>query len=131
MTDTPQSKGGEARAKSLSKKERSDIARRAAIARHNKDLPVAHFEGDFSLGSKKVDCAVLPNKTRVIAQASFLRAIGRSRSPKAGTGVLSTVDDLPFFLQAKALEPFIDNDLVDGTGFLSNGKRHQGRRVRR
>jgi hypothetical protein len=33
----------------------------------------------------------------IITQATFLRVLGRSRSPKAGTGVLSTVDELPFF----------------------------------
>ena len=47
--------------------------------------------------------------------ATFLRALGRSRSPKAGTGVLSTVDELPVFLQAKALKPFINNDLEMST----------------
>ena len=43
------------------------------------------------------------------------RALGRSRSPKAGTGVLSTVDELPFFLQADALKPFISRDLETST----------------
>jgi hypothetical protein len=41
--------------------------------------------------------------------------LGRSRSPKAGTGVLSTVDELPFFLQADVLKPFISEDLVQST----------------
>jgi hypothetical protein len=41
--------------------------------------------------------------------------LGRSRSPKAGTGILSTVDGLPFFLQAEALKPFISDDLMMST----------------
>ena len=47
--------------------------------------------------------------------AGCAHSIGRSRSPKAGTGVLSTVDELPFFLQANALKPFIDKALMEST----------------
>lgn len=54
---------------------------------------------------------MLEDGTRIITQATFLRALGRSHSPKAGTGVLSTIDELPFFLQAEALNPFITNEL--------------------
>jgi len=42
--------------------------------------------------------------------------LGRSRSPKAGTGALSAVDELPFFLQANVLKPFISDDLATSTG---------------
>jgi hypothetical protein len=73
------------------------------------------YEGDFNLGDAAISCAVLPNGTRIITQAAFLRALGRSRSPKAGTGVLSTVDELPFFLQAESLKPFISEDLAMST----------------
>lgn len=59
--------------------------------------------------------AVLRDQTRIITQASYLRALGRSRSPKAGTGVLSTAEDLPFFLQAEVLKPFITPDLISST----------------
>ena len=69
----------------------------------------------FRSSETPISCAVLQNGTRMITQATFLRALGRSRSPKAGTGVLSTVDELPFFLQAEALKPFISDDLVQST----------------
>lgn len=108
-------KGGKTRADKLSPERRSEIAKKAAESRWNADLPQADFEGDFPLGDKMVSAAVLRDERRVITQATFLRALGRSRSPKAGTGVLSTVDELPFFLQAKALKPFIDRDLVSST----------------
>ena len=104
-----------ARAKSLSPKQRTAIARQAAEARWSADLPQARYEGEFSLGDKTIICAVLEDETRIITQATFLRALGRSRSPKAGTGVLSTVDELPFFLQAEVLKPFISNDLTEST----------------
>jgi hypothetical protein len=41
--------------------------------------------------------------------------LGRSRSPKARTGVLTTVDGLPVFLQENVLKPFIDNELTKST----------------
>jgi hypothetical protein len=108
-------KGGIARAKSLSSTERSDIAKKAAAARWSGDLPVASHEGALPLGGVEVACAVLPNGQRIITQATFLRVLGRSRSPKAGTGVLSTVNQLPFFLQNEALKPFITDDLAMST----------------
>jgi hypothetical protein len=71
--------------------------------------------GELKIGNSVIPCAVLEDGTRVLNQAGYLRAIGRARSPKAGTGVLSTVDDLPFFLQAKSLKPFITEDLREST----------------
>jgi hypothetical protein len=71
--------------------------------------------GDLKIGEKVIPCAVLEDGTRVLNQAGFLRALGRARSPKAGTGVLSTVDELPFFLRADALKPFISEDLRQST----------------
>jgi hypothetical protein len=108
-------KGGKSRAEILPPERRAEIARAGANARWTKDLPLAEYEGEFSLGETAIGCAVLPNGTRIITQAAFLRALGRSRSPKAGTGVLSTVDELPFFLQAEALKPFISDDLAMST----------------
>lgn len=118
MTDKKDSSkaiGGAARAAALSPQRRSEIAKKAAASRWDGDLPLATHEGDFKLGETIVSCAVLPNGLRVITQATFLRSLGRSRSPKAGTGVLSTVDSLPFFLQADALKPFISEELAMST----------------
>ena len=112
---TGKAKGGVARKNALSPKRRSEIAKLAAVSRWDSDLPTATHEGDFKLGDEVVSSAVLPNGLRVITQATFLRSLGRSRSPKAGTGVLSTVDQLPFFLQAEVLKPFISEDLAMST----------------
>jgi len=106
---------GKARMNALTSEQRRDNARFAAEARWSADLPMADFEGTFNIGPAELSAAVLRNETRIITQATFLRALGRSRSPKAGTGVLSTVDELPFFLQADALKPFITNDLIEST----------------
>ena len=115
MSDDYRSKGGKARAHQMSAERRSEIAKKAAEARWSAGLPEADFEGEFSIGGTTVAAAVLRDGRRIITQASFLRALGRSRSPKAGTGVLSTVDELPFFLQAKALKPFVSSDLETST----------------
>jgi hypothetical protein len=108
-------KGGLARANALTAEERKAIARNAALARWSADIPTASYEGEFPLGNTTISAAVLPTKKRIITQATFLRALGRSRSPKAGTGVFSTVDGVPFFLQAEALKPFISDELLMST----------------
>jgi hypothetical protein len=107
--------GGHARAAALSGEERKAIARRAAALRWSGDLQLADYEGEFNLGDFSIGCAVLTDGSRIITQATFLRTLARARSPKAGTGVLSTVDELPSFLQAEVLKPFISDDLVRST----------------
>jgi hypothetical protein len=112
---TGRAKGGIARAESLSAEKRKQIARNAALARWDGKLPRAEYEGEFQIGDSMISCAVLEDGRRIITQSAFLRAMGRARSPKAGTGVLSTVDRLPFFLQADALRPFISEELMRST----------------
>lgn len=107
--------GGHARASALTREQRSEIAKKGAAARWGVDIPLATHEGDFQVGDSSISAAVLRNGKRLLTQATFLRALGRSRSPKAGTGVLSSVDGLPFFLQAEVLKPFINNNLVEST----------------
>ena len=106
---------GKARANSMTKSQRQSVAKMAAEARWSANLPLADFEGSFDIGGTEISAAVLRDETRIITQATFLRALGRSRSPKAGTGVLSTVDQLPFFLQADALKSFITSELIEST----------------
>ncbi|MDX2029233.1 MAG: P63C domain-containing protein [Blastocatellia bacterium] len=113
--DQNKAKGGKARAASMSPEERKAQARKAALARWDADIPQASHEGSFNIGNATISAAVLPNGKRLITQATFLRALGRSRSPKAGTGVLSTVDGVPFFLQAESLKPFISTELLAST----------------
>jgi len=98
---------GKARAKSLSKTERSKIAKKAAEERWNGDLPVAINEGVLPLGGLELSCVVLPDETRVISQTTFVKAIGRSRSFRGGTGITSTAGEIPFFLQNKAFKPYL------------------------
>lgn len=108
-------KGGFARADKLSKQERSASAKRAAEARWSADLPQASHDGPLQIGDAMLVAAVLPNGKRLLSQGTMLQAIGRSRTPKAGTGGFSTVDGLPFFLQAETLKPFISEELMMST----------------
>jgi len=110
-------KGGLARAKKLTAKQRSEIAKKAAIARWRHDYVEATHEGKFKVddSTAEISCANLVDGKRVITQATFLTMLGSSRSPKAGTGAFSDADKLPFFLQEKALKPFINGDLSEST----------------
>ncbi|MDA1315626.1 MAG: P63C domain-containing protein [Acidobacteria bacterium] len=108
---SPQSKGGTERARRLSSGERREIAQRGADARWGIDLLQATHDGPLEIGDALLMAAVLPSGKRLLAQGTLLRAIGRSRTPKAGTGGLSTGDDLPFFLSADILKQFISDEL--------------------
>jgi hypothetical protein len=107
-----QSKGGLARAQSLTPAERSSIARRAAISRHNKNLPKAIAEGELVIGGVILGCAVLDDdrNSRVLTQNAFLKAIGRHPFASGGTG--SAIDETAPFLRASNLRPFISDDLA-------------------
>ena len=59
------------------------------------------------IGDMEIPCYVLEDETRVLSQGGFLQAIGRSRTPKAGTG--GGVDDLPAFLNASNLKPYLSH----------------------
>jgi len=112
------SKGGLARRDALTPEERRKIAKRAALSRWGVELPQATHDGPLHIGDETLLAANLANGKRLLAQGTFLQAIGRSRTPKAGTGGLTTataVDGLPFFLQAELLKPFITDELMLST----------------
>ncbi len=83
----------------------------------NKPLKVIAGTPDRPLiiNNIEIPCYVLEDETRVLSQGGFLQAIGRSRRPKAGTGGLSGVDDLPSFLRAEQLKKLITKDLIKST----------------
>ena len=65
------------------------------------------------IGDIEIPCYVLEDETRVLTQGAFLRALDRSRTPKAGTGSLAKRDALPFFLSAGNLTGYVSDDLRD------------------
>lgn len=108
------SKGGRARAASLSSKERTEIARKAALARWGsqdnedipeeivKNLPVAAYRGVLNLVGPEIPCYVLDNGQRVIGRTSATEML---TNIKGGGG-------LEKYIGVKSLKPFIDHDSV-------------------
>ena len=114
MANSPQSEGGKARAKKLSKKQRSDIARRGAQERWAKlkQLPQAtHGSADrpLRIGNAEIPCYVLEDGTRVLSQRGTLSGLTLSQgSSSSGAGG----DRLTRFVQGKNLFPFVSTDLL-------------------
>jgi len=111
---SPQSMGGEARNKALSAEQRSEIARAAAVARHEKEsnLPKAtHGSPDHPLriGSHEIPCYVLDNGKRVITQSGVLIALDMS----PGTATKGGGDRIANFVNTKSINPFASNTLLE------------------
>jgi hypothetical protein len=109
-------KGGRARAERLTQEQRREIARQAATARWaKKAIAKATHEGVLRLGDgTELPCYVLEDQTRVLARIQFIQAIGRKGKPKGGR----KYDDefnLPVFLTATNLKPFIPDDLLENS----------------
>jgi hypothetical protein len=109
---TGRAKGGVARADSLSSNQRTEIAKKAAAARWV-DVPQATHTGTLNIGDAEIPCAVLPDGTRLLTQAGFLGALGRSTKPKGRSQQVA--DGLPPFLSTISLKPLITQDIVDTT----------------
>lgn len=113
--EKPQSKGGRARADKLSAEERREIAATAARARwaEASSLPKATHTGTLKIGDAEIPCAVLSDGTRLLTQAGFLGALGRSTKPKGKSQ--QATDGLPPFLATRSLESLISKEIVEAT----------------
>ncbi|MBN2271675.1 MAG: P63C domain-containing protein [Sedimentisphaerales bacterium] len=108
------SKGGKARAQSLTREERSAIARNAVVKRwqragKNTAVAKATHEGPLCIGDLAIPCAVLDDGTRVLSQRGFAKAIGGGKPmsmTRRGAG------NLPALLNATNLKPFIGEELT-------------------
>jgi hypothetical protein len=108
-TPTGRAAGGFARAKALTAEQRTEIARKGAMARWS-GLPQATHEGWIRIGEIEIPCAVLKDERRLITQSGMMRALGRARQAKGRQYYDSDVN-LPAFLTAKNLKPFISREL--------------------
>ncbi len=122
MDDTPQSKGGKARAESLSPEERQQIAKRAADARWIRlgddfdlsSVPKAICGGPerpLRIGDVEIPCYVLEGGRRVIHQRGMVSALGMSRGGSSRGGG----DRLAHFVAQKTLSPYVSNELMHVT----------------
>jgi hypothetical protein len=126
-------KGGKMRAARMTPEQRREASRQAADARWA--VPQATHTGEIELSGHRVPCAVLDNGLRVLTQEGFLRAIGRTGKP---TKESSNSLELPPWLDAENLKPFISNELraafkpfsfrtpATGTGRGQTGRRAGG-----
>jgi hypothetical protein len=136
--------GGKARAKALSVENRKAIAQKAADARWGNKACRAIVEAPLVLKGEngfrvEFECAVLDDaeldkdKTRVISERAFSRAIGAKRGGSHWQRKKLNPDgaNLPVFLSANNLSPFITMDLaaalsepivyITNTGQRANG----------
>lgn len=73
-------KGGKARARLLTREQKSEIAKKGALARW-RDKPIkAERIGTLRLGSAEIQCANLPDGRRVLSERAILSALGRTYS---------------------------------------------------
>ncbi len=77
-------------------------------------MPRATHEATLELGGTEIECAVLEDRTRVLSRAGFVRAIGRKGKVKGGE-LYSPEFELPVFLAADNLKPFITRDLLENS----------------
>lgn len=75
----------------------------------NTKTPKALYQGKLNIGEKLLDCAVLENETRVISQSAIFKAFGRTKRGRAKDEI--RVPNMPSFLDANNLQPFIGEDL--------------------
>ena len=84
----------------------------------------ATHEGVLTLGNAEIDVAVLANGQRIITQAGVFKALDR---PSRGN---ARVIGIPVFMDAKNLQPFIDEELrevINKVDYIDkNGKPQQG-----
>lgn len=106
-------KGGKARAASLTPEKRSEIAKKAAEARWSEEIQEAICgspDQPLRIGDIEIECYVLDDGTRVLTQASMLRALGRHH--RGNTRRMDDDEQIPPILQAKALKPFISSQIM-------------------
>ena len=103
------SKGGIARSEVVPAERRIEIARQGGKARWA-ELPYATHDGELKLGDAIIPSAVLNDKRRVLTQSGVMRALGRARQAK-GRSYYDGDVNLPAFLTAKNLKPFISEEL--------------------
>lgn len=106
--------GGKARARKMTPEERSQSARKAALAKSalNK-IPMATHYGEMAIGELEISCAVLPDGSRVLSQRGVSKALGRRHG--GADYKRQELEDgggkLPVYLGAKNLIPFISDEL--------------------
>jgi len=120
-------RGGIARAQNLSSEKRSEIARKAAAARWQKDLGEAICgspDQPLKIGNVELECYVLADGTRVLTQATFLQALGRHRRVNARQ---PRGQELPPILKGQAILPYLTPEIIEKAQPIKFGLPRGGR----
>lgn len=127
MKDAKKVAAAKARSASMDSGQRSEIAKRAAIARWAGHLPDATHEGDLKVAGMELPVAVTSDGTRLMISRAFMTALGR---PWKGSYADT---ELPNFIAAKNLLPYITEELrevLNPVEFINKrGQRVQGYRA--
>lgn len=104
----------------LTPEQRKERAAKAAQLRWEKkkqlaEIPLAIHEGILKIGETSLDVAVLENDIRIISSASVFQALNRPNRGTRGASIVENeeVINLPAFMDAKNLKPFINQDVID------------------
>ncbi|AEI68518.1 P63C domain-containing protein [Corallococcus macrosporus] len=107
------SKGGKARARSMSPEERAEIARAAAERRWENHTPKggkplkATHAGILKVHELELPCYVLEDGRRVLSRSSMIATLGMSK----GSSVAEGGDRLVNFLAGERIKPYVSENL--------------------
>lgn len=77
----------------------------------------SRYEGELHIGDKIIPCAVLNDNTRIITASSVFEAFDRPRKGKSSESYRA--DQMPSFINANNLQPFVDEELREWTKLIS------------
>jgi len=81
---------------------------------NNKILKATHF-GKITIGEKELTCAVLEDGTRILSSTAMFKAFDKVRKGKSKEE--NRVTNMPSFIDANNLKPYIDKAFTEGTEF--------------
>lgn len=78
------------------------------------DVLKAEFTGEITIGDVTLDCAVLPDGTRLLSERAVVRAFGGKRGGSHWRRIKQNEGgaNLPVYLSANNIKPFIPNELA-------------------
>lgn len=79
---------------------------------NNSTIPKRAYSGKVNINGSELGCAVLDDRTRVLTSTAVFEAFGRPRKGKSLDD--KRLSNMPSFLDAKNLEPYINNVFPDG-----------------
>lgn len=92
-----------------------------------KGLPKVIYSGKVMIGQKELSCAVLDDETRILTNTAIFQAFDRPRKGKPSEEY--RLKNVPAFLTANNLKPYIERELADddySVEYIRNGRQYTG-----